>query len=49
MAANAAPQISRLTAQMLKAKAADSNALFAGLDDDEDEVDVNELVVDDMD
>ena len=42
VAANAAPEISRLTAEMLEG--ADSDDPFAGLDD-EDELDANELVL----
>ena len=49
MAADAAPEISRLTAVMLDTKVADSNDPFAGLDDDEDELDANEVVVDEDD
>ena len=47
MAADAAPVISRLTAEMLKAAHLDVPS--SGLDDNDDELDVNELVVDNVD
>ena len=48
MAADAAPKVSRLNAEMLEAKATDSDDPSAGLDDDGDKLDVIELVVDDV-
>ena len=47
MPANASPKIFMLTAEMLKAKAADLDDLTAGLDDNE--LDVNELIFDHVD
>ena len=42
MAAGAAPEVSRLTAEMLDAIAMDSGGPFVGLcDDDEDELEMN--------
>ena len=40
VAADAAPEIPRLTAEMLEAKATDLDDPFAGLDDDDYELDV---------
>ena len=44
VAADAGPKISSPTAEMLDAEAMDSDVHFAGLDDDEDGLDANELV-----
>ena len=49
MGTNAAPEVSRLIAEMLYAEATESDDPFAGVDDDENERDMNELVVDDVD
>ena len=49
MAVNVAPEISRPIAEMLEAEAATVDDPFAGLDDDDDELDTNELVIDGMD
>ena len=49
VAADAALDTSSPTAEMLEVEAADSDADFAVLDDDEDGLDANELVVDDVD
>ena len=49
MAVNAAPKISRLIAEMLKAEAPDMDDSSAGLDDDNNELDTNELVTDEVD
>ena len=49
VAANAAPEIARLTAEMLEARATDLDDPFTGLDDNDYELDVNELVMDGVD
>ena len=43
-----APEISKVTPDMLEAEAADLDDLSASLDDDDDELDANELKTDDM-
>ena len=47
MATDAALEISRLTAEMVEAEAADIDDHFAGLDDDNNKLGANELVIDD--
>ena len=47
MAADTAPEISRLTAEMLKAEATNLEDPFARLDDDDNELDTNELETED--
>ena len=49
VAANEAPKISKVTPEMLKAEAVDLADLSPGLDNDDDELVVNELVSDDVD
>ena len=47
MAANAAPEISKVTSEMLEAKDLDDPS--TGLYDNDDELDSNELVIDNVD
>ena len=48
LATDAAPVVSRLTAEMLEAESADLDDP-SGLDDDDDELDVNEIAIDNVD